>query len=74
LKCERRFTSYERIDEIPIHGREERRDSRALFSREKVQSESSRLVKSGPFPTAKIGSVVNQVEKYVRVARERALD
>ena len=34
LECGRRFTSYERIDEIPVHGRQEGRPARAVRAAE----------------------------------------
>ena len=70
LKCERRFTSYERIDEIPYMV-VKKDGTRAPFSREKVQSGILKACEKRPIPTAKIEALVNQVEKYVQESRER---
>jgi transcriptional repressor NrdR len=70
LKCERRFTSYERIDEIPymVVKKDGRREP---FEREKVMAGVLKACEKRPIPTAKIEAVVNAVEKYVQESRER---
>lgn len=70
LKCERRFTSYERIDEIPYMV-VKKDGTRAPFSREKVLSGIMKACEKRPIPTAKIETLVNQIEKYVQESRER---
>src|SRR4030095_593640 len=70
LKCERRFTSYERIDEI-TYMVVKKDGTRAPFSREKVLSGIMKACEKRPIPTAKIEALVNQVEKYVQESRER---
>src|SRR3982751_6826219 len=57
LRCERRFTSYERIDEIPYMVIKKAGLLRACEKR--------------PVPSSKLESIVNSVEKYVQESPER---
>src|SRR5437899_268492 len=70
LKCERRFTSYERIDEIPymVVKKDGRRET---FDRTKVMAGLLRACEKRPVPSAKLDSIVNAVEKYVQESSER---
>ena len=70
MKCERRFTSYERIDEIPymVVKKDGRREP---FDREKILSGVMKACEKRPIPIAKIEALVNSVEKYVQESRER---
>lgn len=70
LKCERRFTSYERIDEIPymVIKKDGRREA---FDRNKVMSGILRACEKRPVPSAKMDAIVNSVEKYVQDSAER---
>lgn len=70
LKCERRFTSYERIDEIPymVVKKDGRREP---FSREKAMAGLSRACEKRPVPAAKLEAIVNAVESYVQSSPER---
>lgn len=70
LKCERRFTSYERIDEIPymVVKKDGRREP---FDRNKVMSGILRACEKRPVPSAKLDGIVNAVEKYVQDSSER---
>jgi transcriptional repressor NrdR len=70
LKCERRFTSYERIDEIPYMV-VKKDGTREPFAREKVLSGVLKACEKRPIPMSKIESLVNSVEKYVQESRER---
>ena len=70
LKCERRFTSYERIDEIPYMV-VKKDGTREPFQREKVLSGVLRATEKRPIPMTKIEALVNSVEKYVQESRER---
>lgn len=69
-RCERRFTSYERVDEIPymVVKKDGRREP---FDRDKVLAGVLKACEKRPIPTAKIENVVNAVEKYVQESRER---
>jgi transcriptional repressor NrdR len=70
LKCERRFTSYERIDEIPYMV-VKKDGTREPFVREKVMSGVLKACEKRPIPMSKIEALVNAVEKYVQESRER---
>ena len=70
LKCERRFTSYERIDEVPymVIKKDGRREP---FDRQKVMAGLMRACEKRPIPTAKLEAIVNAVEKFVQDSRDR---
>lgn len=70
LHCTRRFTSYERIDEIPymVVKKDGRREP---FDRNKVMAGLMRACEKRPIPAAKLEAVVNAVEKYVQESPER---
>src|SRR5438067_12940766 len=70
LKCERRFTSYERIDEIPymVIKKAGRREG---FDRNKVMAGLLRACEIRPVPSSKRDSIVNAVEKSVQESPER---
>jgi transcriptional repressor NrdR len=70
LKCERRFTSYERIDEIPymVVKKDGRREP---FDREKVMAGVLKACEKRPIPMSKIEALVNSIEKYVQESRDR---
>ena len=70
LKCERRFTSYERIDEIPymVVKKDGRREP---FDREKLLQGVMKACEKRPIPTSKVEALVNSVEKYVQESRDR---
>ena len=70
LRCERRFTSYERIDEVPymVVKKDGRREP---FDRNKVMAGLSRACEKRPIPTAKLESIVNAVEKFVQDSKDR---
>ena len=72
LKCGRRFTTYERIDEIPYmvikkDGRRER------FDRQKILQGLLKSCEKRPVPTVKLESMVDEVERAVQEAKEREL-
>lgn len=70
LKCERRFTSYERIDEIPymVIKKDGRREP---FSRDKVMAGLLRACEKRPVSTSKLDAIVNAVEAFVQTSPER---
>jgi transcriptional repressor NrdR len=70
LKCERRFTSYERIDEIPYMV-VKKNEQREPFDRNKVMAGILRACEKRPIPAAKLDAIVNSVEKYVQDSAER---
>jgi transcriptional repressor NrdR len=70
LKCRRRFTTYERIDEIPYmvikkDGRRER------FDRQKILQGLLKACEKRPVATAKLEAIVEEVERFVHEAKER---
>ncbi len=72
-RCHRRFTTYERSDEIPYmvvkkDGRRER------FDRQKVLQGLLKACEKRPVPTAKLEALVAEVERFVLESpnRERA--
>ena len=70
LKCERRFTSYERIDHI-AYMVTKKDQSREAFDRNKVMAGLLRACEKRPIPPAKLDGIVNAVEKYVQESPER---
>src|SRR5215207_8082122 len=70
LRCERRFTSYERIDEIPymVVKKDGRRET---FDRNTVMAGLLRACEKRPVPSTKLDSIVNAIEKYVQESSER---
>ncbi len=70
LKCERRFTSYERIDEIPymVIKKDGRREP---FDRQKVVSGLMKACEKRPVSTAKLEAIATAIEKYVQESRDR---
>ena len=70
LKCGRRFTTYERIDEIPYmvikkDGRRERWD------RQKLLQGLLRSCEKRPVPMPKLEALVEEVERFVHESSER---
>jgi transcriptional repressor NrdR len=68
--CNKRFTTYERIDEIPYmvvkkDGRRER------FERQKVLSGLLRACEKRPISSSRLESMVDEVEAYVVDSQER---
>src|SRR3979411_834921 len=70
LECGKRFTSYERIDEIPYMVIK-KDGSREPFDRNKVMAGILRACEKRPVPSAKLDSIVNAIEKYVEESSER---
>ena len=70
LKCGRRYTTYERIDEIPymVIKKDGRREK---FERQKILQGLLRSCEKRPVPTPKLESLVDEVERFVNEAPER---
>ncbi|MGI8470475.1 MAG: transcriptional regulator NrdR [Pyrinomonadaceae bacterium] len=70
LECGRRFTSYERIDEVPymVVKKDGRRE---LFDRNKIMNGLLRACEKRPISAAQLESIVNSVEKYVQDSTDR---
>ena len=72
LKCSRRFTTYERIDEIPYmvikkDGRRER------FERQKILQGLLKACEKRPVPMAKLAALVDEVESRLAENSDREL-
>ena len=70
LKCEKRFTTYERIDEIPymVVKKDGRREK---FDRQKVLAGLLRACEKRPVAIGKLEQIVNESEAYVVDSPER---
>jgi len=69
-RCQKRFTTYERLDEIPymVIKKDGRREK---FERQKVLSGLLRACEKRPVPAAQLEFIVNHVEGYVMDSAER---
>jgi transcriptional repressor NrdR len=72
LGCSRRFTSYERIDEIPymVVKKDGKRES---FDRNKVLAGLFRACEKRPISTSQLEEIVDEVEKNVQDSLDREL-
>jgi transcriptional repressor NrdR len=70
LKCGKRFTTYERIDEIPymVVKKDGRREK---FDRQKVLNGLLRACEKRPVPISKLEQIVNDAESFVIESAER---
>ena len=70
LKCGRRFTTYERSDEIPymVVKRDGRREK---FDRQKVLSGLLKACEKRPVPMAKLAEIIDEVESRLAASPER---
>jgi transcriptional repressor NrdR len=73
LNCGRRFTSYERIDEIPFMVIK-KDGKRELFERHKVLSGLLRACEKRPISTNQLEDIVDEVEKNVQDSLDRELE
>ena len=72
LKCSRRFTTYERIDEIPYMVIK-KDGSRERFERQKILQGLLKACEKRPVPTPKLEAIVDEIEGVVQEATEREL-
>jgi transcriptional repressor NrdR len=72
LSCERRFTTYERIDEVPymVIKKDGRREK---FDRQKVLGGLLKACEKRPVGMARLSDVVNQVESKVSDSPDREI-
>lgn len=70
LKCERRFTTYERTDEVPymVVKKDGRREK---FDRQKVLAGLLKACEKRPVPMAKLAEIVDVVEAKLAESAER---
>jgi transcriptional repressor NrdR len=72
ILCGRRFTSYERIDEIPYMV-VKKDGKRETFERNKIMSGLLRACEKRPISAAQLEAIVNEVEKAVQDSTDREL-
>ena len=72
LKCAKRFTTYERIDEIPymVIKKDERREK---FDRQKVLNGLMKACEKRPIPMGKLALIVDEVERRLIENPDREL-
>jgi transcriptional repressor NrdR len=70
LSCGKRFTSYERIDQIP-HMVVKKDGRRERFDREKVLAGLQRACEKRPVPTKALEAIVDRVEAMVQESPDR---
>jgi transcriptional repressor NrdR len=70
LDCGRRFTSYERIDEIPYMVIK-KDGSREKFDRQKLLTGLLKACEKRPVSMTQLESVINEVEYFVQEANDR---
>jgi transcriptional repressor NrdR len=70
IKCGRRFTTYERIDEIPymVIKKDGRREK---FERQKILQGLLKACEKRPVPVAKLEAIVDEAEAFVSEANDR---
>jgi transcriptional repressor NrdR len=69
-KCHRRFTTYERIDEIPymVVKKDGRREK---FDRQKILAGLLKACEKRPVPMGKLEAMVNEIESHVAESPDR---
>jgi transcriptional repressor NrdR len=72
LACERRFTTYERIDEVPymVVKKDGRREK---FDRQKVLAGLLKACEKRPVPMARLAAIVDEVEARLLDSPEREM-
>jgi transcriptional repressor NrdR len=72
LKCGKRFTSYERIDQIP-HMVVKKDGRRERFDRAKVMAGLLKACEKRPVPTKTLEAVADRIESMVQESPEREM-
>ena len=70
IKCGRRFTTYERIDEIPYMV-VKKDGNREKFDRQKILSGLLKACEKRPVPMGELEEIVNEAEAYVAESADR---
>ena len=70
LKCGKRFTSYERIDQVP-HMVVKKDGRRERFDRQKLLQGLLKACEKRPIPIPKIEALVEEVEAFVHESTDR---
>ncbi|MBA2621390.1 MAG: transcriptional repressor NrdR [Acidobacteria bacterium] len=70
MQCGRRFTSYERIDEIPymVIKKDGRRET---FDRSKIMAGLLRACEKRPISSVQLEAIVDSIEKFVQESSDR---
>jgi len=73
LGCHKRFTSYERIEEIPymVVKKDGRREP---FSREKLMNGLLRAVEKRPVPMTRLEAIVDEIEGLLQESTDREIE
>ena len=67
LKCEKRFTTYERVESVPVYIIK-KDGSRELFDREKLRKGLIKSCEKRPVPIDEIENVINRIESKMRLS------
>ena len=70
LKCQRRFTTYERAEEFPLRV-VKKNGQREPFSREKLLSGLLKACEKRPIATAQLDSIVDEIERQANELFDR---
>jgi transcriptional repressor NrdR len=70
MKCGRRFTTYERIDEIPYMV-VKKDGSREKFDRQKILGGLLKACEKRPVPMGKLEDIVDEAESHVAESQDR---
>jgi transcriptional repressor NrdR len=72
MQCGRRFTSYERIDEIPymVIKKDGRRET---FDRSKIMAGLLRACEKRPISSVQLEAIVDSIEKFVQESSDREI-
>lgn len=72
LKCEKRFTTYEKIESVPIMVIKKDK-SRESFNREKLMNGLLKACEKRPVPTDKLEALTNEIENIIANTMEREI-
>ena len=72
LKCEKRFTTYEKIESVPIMVIKKDK-SREPFNREKLMNGLLKACEKRPVPTDKLEALTNEIENIIANTMEREI-
>jgi transcriptional repressor NrdR len=70
LACERRFTTYERVEEAPLRV-VKKDETREDFDRQKILASLERSCAKRPVPSEKLQEIAELIEREIREVHER---
>ena len=73
LECGRRFTSYERIEQVPVMV-VKKDGQREAFDRQKLLAGLHRACEKRPVPTKDVHAVVDEIEQWVQEDPDREVE